>query len=102
MTEDIFGIKTPTEFMGEIDKLSLEKRISYLDAVVLYCEQNNIEIETAASLIKGSTKMKARIQDDAEDLNYWMLVLSSGLIILNILHFIFRVKFSIYFDKSII
>jgi hypothetical protein len=70
MTEDIFGIKTPTEFMGEIDKLSLEKRISYLDAVVLYCEQNNIEIETAASLIKGSTKMKARIQDDAEDLNY--------------------------------
>lgn len=56
--------------MNEIDKLSAEKRISYLDAVLLYCETNQIEIETAASLIKGSTKMKARIQDDAEDLNF--------------------------------
>lgn len=69
--EEIFsGLKTPTEFMNEIDKLVVEKRISYLDAVILYCEINHIEIETAASLIKGSTKMKAKIQDDAEELNF--------------------------------
>jgi Phage late-transcription coactivator len=72
MTEDInlTKLKTPSEFMIEIDILATEKRISYLDAVILYCEQNQIEIETAASLIRGSTKMKSKIQDDAEELNY--------------------------------
>lgn len=68
--ENLTGLKTPTEFMSEIDKIVIEKRISYLDAVIFYCESNQIEIETAASLIKGSAKMKARIQDDAEELNF--------------------------------
>lgn len=68
--ENLTGLKTPTEFMSEIDKIVIEKRISYLDAVIFYCESNQIEIETAASLIKGSAKMKAKIQDDAEELNF--------------------------------
>jgi hypothetical protein len=35
-----------------------------------YCNVNDIEIETAASLIKGSAKMKAKIQFEAENQNY--------------------------------
>lgn len=72
MTEEDLKIviKTPSEFMGEIDKIVENKRISYIDAVLFYCEQNGIEIETAAALVKGSAKMKAKIQDDAEDLNF--------------------------------
>jgi len=66
----IITIKSSTEFMLMIEKIVVDKRIGYLDAVIFYCENNNIEIETAAALIKGSTKMKARIQDDAEELNY--------------------------------
>lgn len=64
------AVKSPSEFMIAIDRLAVDKRISYLDAVILYCQQNDIEIETAASLIKGSAKMKAKIQDDAEELNF--------------------------------
>lgn len=56
--------------MKEIEKIVQEKGTDYIDAVVLYCQANNIEIETAASLVKGSTKMKAKIQNEAEDLNY--------------------------------
>jgi hypothetical protein len=63
-------IKSPTEFLLAIDKMSAEKCINHLDAVILYCEENNIEIETAASLIKGSSKLKAKIQDNAEELNF--------------------------------
>jgi len=66
----INSIKSPTQFMQEIDKLVAEKKIEYIDAVLLYCTQNEIEIETAASLIKGSAKMKAKIQFEAENLNY--------------------------------
>jgi hypothetical protein len=63
-------IKSPSQFMQEIDKLVDEKKIEYIDAVLLYCKENDIEIETAASLIKGSAKMKAKIQIEAENLNY--------------------------------
>jgi hypothetical protein len=33
-------------------------------------EKNGIEIETAASLIKSSSKIKAKIQNEAEEMNY--------------------------------
>lgn len=72
MSEDleIDGIKTPTDFMIEIEKIVKDKRVNYIDAVVMFCEQQGMEVETAASLIKGSAKMKAKVQNDAEDLNY--------------------------------
>lgn len=66
----IEGIKTPTDFMMEIEKIVIDKRINYIDAVILFCEQRGMEVETAATLIKGSAKMKAKVQNDAEDLNY--------------------------------
>lgn len=62
--------KTPSDFMLEIDKLAEEKRLDYIDAVIYFCEKNGVEIETAASLIKGSAKMKAKVQSDAEEQNY--------------------------------
>ena len=66
----VSSIKSPSQFMQEIDKLVEEKSIEYIDAVLLYCKENEVEIETAASLIKGSAKMKAKIQIEAENLNY--------------------------------
>lgn len=63
--------KSAADFMQEIDQLAIEKKCSHLDAVVLYCELNGVEVETAAAIIKGSAKMKARIQNDAEELNYF-------------------------------
>lgn len=68
--QGIEGIKTPTDFMVEIEKLVEEKRVDYIDAVVLFCERTGMEIETAAALIKGSAKMKAKVQNNAEELNY--------------------------------
>lgn len=67
---DIKSIKSPTQFMNEIEQIVIEKKIEYIEAVLLYCTTNDIEIETAASLIKGSAKMKAKIQLEAEELNY--------------------------------
>lgn len=67
---EIEGIKTPTDFMIEIDKIVLDKKVNYIDAVIIFCEQKGMEVETAAALIKGSAKMKAKVQNDAEELNY--------------------------------
>jgi hypothetical protein len=57
-------ILTQKEFEGEIKALIREKHpITMLDAVLLYCEQKNLEVETAASLI--TPKMKSVIEGEA-------------------------------------
>lgn len=63
-------LKTPTDFMLEVDKIAEDNRLTYIDAVLYFCEKNGIEIETAAALIKSSAKMKAKIQLDAEEQNF--------------------------------
>jgi hypothetical protein len=64
-------LKTIKDFQKEIDTIAFEKRISFMDAVLLYCEQTGMEVEIAGQLIKSSAKMKARVQDEAEALNYF-------------------------------
>ena len=63
-------IKTPVEFAEEIEELVWQYDIDYIDAVMLYCEQNNLEVETVASLVKGNANLKSRMQSDAENLNF--------------------------------
>ena len=58
------------EFTKEIEKLVVEKRMEYIDAVMYLCDKNGVDIETAASLIKSNAKLKASIQVEAENLNY--------------------------------
>ena len=61
-------IKTPSQFALEIEMVVKEKNIDYLDAVMYYVEKNNIEVETAASLIKSSKILKGKIAAEAEEL----------------------------------
>lgn len=56
-------------FVEEIEILCREKNIEYIDAVVLWCEKNNLEVETAAFWIKKDPTMKSKIQAEAETLN---------------------------------
>jgi len=65
----MLNIKTPSQFALEIEKIVKDKKIPYLDAVMYYVECNNVEIETAASYIKSSQTLKAKITIEAEDLN---------------------------------
>jgi len=60
---------TPQKFYEEIDRIVVELRTDYMDAVVHFCEKNNVELETAASIIKSNGKFKAIIQNEGEDLN---------------------------------
>ena len=51
------NILTPKEFENHIKELmKIKSPITMIDAVLLFCEQNNLEVETAASLV--SSKMK--------------------------------------------
>jgi hypothetical protein len=56
-------------FVEEVEKLCRDKNIEYIDAVVFWCEKNNLEIETAAYWIKKDPVMRSKIQLEAENLN---------------------------------
>ena len=64
------GGLTVETFSKDIEDLVEEYDMDYLEAAVYYCEKNNIEIETAASIIKQNLNIQAKVQFEAESLNY--------------------------------
>ena len=50
-----------------IEQIVLDKKLSYMDAIVDYCDNNEMEIESAANLV--NTKIKESIKLEASDLN---------------------------------
>lgn len=57
-----------TTFSLTIESLVKKKNVSYMDAVVLYCEDTGLEIELASKLISGA--LKAKIKIEAEELHF--------------------------------
>ena len=57
------------KFYHQIEIIKRDKPdMSYMDAVVYYCEENEIEIETVSKFI--SKTLKEKIECEARDLNY--------------------------------
>ena len=57
-------------FLFEIEKLREKDSIDYMDAILHYCERNEIEIESVAQYIRKNLVLKAKIQEEAEELNF--------------------------------
>lgn len=57
-------------FVEEIEIICKDKNVEYIDAVVMWCEKNKLEIDVAAYWIKKDSTMKAKIKAEAEELNY--------------------------------
>lgn len=55
-------------FSINIETLVEKKQIPYMDAIIMHCENTGLEVELAAKLI--STALKAKIQIEAEELNF--------------------------------
>ena len=61
---------TSTKFSQEIERLvkCSNGLITYIEAVVTYCQENDIELETVSKLI--SKPLKERLRHEAQRLNY--------------------------------
>ena len=59
---------TPIKFSMEIEKIVAEEGFNYIDAIVYYCESNNIEVDSITKLI--SKPLKERLKWDATRLNF--------------------------------
>jgi hypothetical protein len=59
------------DHISNIEKLVLEKKIvSYIDAIIHYCDIYGYEIEVIASVVKKSPTIKSKLQYEAEELNF--------------------------------
>ena len=59
---------TPQKFAMEIEKIVAEDELNYIDAIIHYCESNNLEVESITKLI--SKPLKERLKWDATRLNF--------------------------------
>ena len=59
---------TPSKFAIEIEKIVAEEKINYIDAIVHYCELNELEVESVTKLV--SKPLKEKLKCNATELNF--------------------------------
>lgn len=60
--------KSPNEFSMHIETIAKSNGITYIDAILDYCEKNEIEPKEISSMISQSLKEKLEVE--YEGLNY--------------------------------
>ena len=55
------------KFALTIESMVKEKRISYMDAILKFCEENDIDPSSVGSLINKSLKEKIQLEAEKED-----------------------------------
>jgi hypothetical protein len=59
--------RSPNEFSIYIDEIVSKKKISYMDAVIEYCNEKDIDVDSIGPLI--NVKLREKIQLEAENAN---------------------------------
>jgi hypothetical protein len=70
MEDNIFEDKfmTVTKFSSEVETLVNSDSMGYIDAIIHYCDINDIELETVPKLI--SKPLKEKLKHEAQQLNF--------------------------------
>ena len=69
----------PSRFSQEIEKIVQDNvDVNYIDAIIIYCEQNKIDIESVPKLI--SKPLKEKIKYEATELNFLKKTSSAKLV----------------------
>jgi len=68
--DDVFekNFMTASKFSVEIEKIVKESDLNYIEAVVQFCEDKNIEMDGISKLI--SKPLKEKLKYDAQRLNF--------------------------------
>ena len=57
-----------TKFTSDVEQLVLNSELNYIEAIISYCEDNNIEFESVGKLI--AKPLKDKLKAEATELNY--------------------------------
>ncbi len=59
-----------TTFYTDIETMMVTNNVTVMEAVVEWCDRRGIEIEYAAMLVANNADLKAKLQCEAEGLNF--------------------------------
>ena len=59
---------TPIKFSYQIERIVIEEKMNYIDAILFFCEKENIEVESVSKLMTKPLKEKLKV--DATNLNF--------------------------------
>lgn len=59
---------TPIKFSYIIEKIVINEKLNYIDAIIHYCEKENLEVDSVSKLMTKPLKEKLKV--DATNLNF--------------------------------
>jgi hypothetical protein len=59
---------TSEKFSQDVEQIVLKEKMNYIDAILYYCEENNVEIESIPKLM--NKPLKEKLKWDAVRLNF--------------------------------
>lgn len=59
-----------SNFVEEVERNRMKDKSDYMEAILGFCDTHGIDIEVAANYINKNVMLKAKIQEEAEQLNY--------------------------------
>ena len=65
----IKNIKTPVEFSRGVKALKITTGLSWIEAVLEYCQKYEIDEEVVPNMLTG--ELKSKIFDEAKELNFF-------------------------------
>lgn len=69
--DDQLKINMMTRIFHEIERRKGDNDdMSYIDAIISYCEDNDVDIESFGNFIKTIPSLKSQIEIEAENLNF--------------------------------
>jgi hypothetical protein len=64
----MLDLMTTQKFSLVIENVVKDKKLTYMDAITWWCEENEFDIETAAKLL--NINIKEKIKFEAQELNF--------------------------------
>lgn len=55
---------------AKIHEYTEENNISYMDAILMYCDTHDVDIEYVGEIASKNPSIKAKVQEEAEELNF--------------------------------
>ena len=68
----------PSKFAQEIEIVVQNEQCSYIDAIIIFCEKNKIDLESVPKLL--SKPLKEKIKYEAMDLNFLKITSNARLV----------------------
>jgi hypothetical protein len=63
-------LKSGSSFADEVEELVWDRDIPYMDAIIQWCNEREMELEYAGTLVKKNVELKTKLLAEAVELNF--------------------------------